>query len=81
MQIKVKWHEDMWQEIKDSALFTIHKENGKYPTSEWKRKLILSEHSPIRRIKFATKIINYLLAIIQRFVFADIFLRESFFIF
>ena len=29
MRVEVKWHEDMWQEIKDSALFTIHKENGK----------------------------------------------------
>ena len=38
----------MWQEIKDDALFTIHKENGKYPTSEWKRKILMAEHSPIR---------------------------------
>ena len=48
MRIEVKWHEDMWQEIKDSALFTIHKESGKYPTSEWKRAILLAEHSPIR---------------------------------
>lgn len=38
----------MWQEIKDDALFTIHKENGKYPTSEWKQKILMAEHSPIR---------------------------------
>lgn len=48
MEVKIKWHEDMWQEIKNSALFTIHKNNGKYPTSEWKRKILLAEHSPIR---------------------------------
>ena len=48
MKVEVKWHNDMWQEIKDDALFTIHKENGTYPTSEWKRKILLAEHSPIR---------------------------------
>lgn len=48
MRVDVKWHEDMWQEIKDSALFTIHKEHGKYPNSDWKRRILLAEHSPIR---------------------------------
>lgn len=37
MRVEVKWHDDMWQEIKNDALFTIHKENGKYPTSKWKK--------------------------------------------
>ena len=45
-------HDDNWQDIKDSAMNTIGKTTGKYPDSEWKRKLILSEHSPIRRMKF-----------------------------
>lgn len=45
-------HEDNWQDIKDSTMNTIGKTTGKYPTSEWKRKLIISEHSPIRRMKF-----------------------------
>ena len=44
-------HEDNWMDVKDSTLNTIGKTKGSYPTSEWKRKLILSEHSPIRRIK------------------------------
>lgn len=48
MRVEIKWADDMWQEIKDAALFTIHKENGKYPSSEWKRKILLAEHSPIR---------------------------------
>lgn len=48
MNCIVKWHNDMWQEIKDDALFTIHKTNGKYPTSEWKKDILLAEHSPIR---------------------------------
>ena len=45
-------HEDNWQDIKDSTMNTIGKTTGKYPDTEWKRKLILSEHSPIRRMKF-----------------------------
>ena len=48
MRIEVKWHDDMWQEIKDSAMFTIHKDKGVYPGSEWKRRMLLAEHSPIR---------------------------------
>lgn len=48
MEVKIKWHEDMWQDIKDSALFTIHKNNGTYPTTEWKNKILHAEHSPIR---------------------------------
>lgn len=52
MEIDIFKHEDNWQDVKDSTMNTIGKTTGAYPTSEWKRKLILSEHSPIRRIKF-----------------------------
>ena len=52
MDIDIFKHEDNWQDVKDSTMNTIGKTTGKYPTSEWKRKLIMSEHSPIRRIKF-----------------------------
>ncbi len=45
-------HEDNWQDIKDAAMNTIGKTTGKYPDAQWKRRLILSEHSPIRRMKF-----------------------------
>ena len=48
MKVEVKWHEDMWQEIKNSAMFTIGKDSGKYPDSQWKRDILMSEHSPIR---------------------------------
>lgn len=48
MRIEVKWHEDMWQEIKDDAMFTVHKDTGKYPDSEWKKGILMAEHSPIR---------------------------------
>ena len=48
MRVEVKWHEDMWQEIKNSAMFTVGKDSGKYPSSEWKKKILLAEHSPVR---------------------------------
>ena len=46
-------HEDSWQDVKDATMNTIGKSTGKYPESDWKRRLILSEHSPIRKIKFS----------------------------
>lgn len=52
MKVEIKKYEDNWQEIKDAAMFTIHKDTGKYPDSNWKRKMILSEHSPIRLGRF-----------------------------
>lgn len=52
MKIDIFNHEDNWQDVKDSTMNTIGKTTGTYPTSEWKRKLLMSEHSPIRRIKF-----------------------------
>ena len=45
-------HIDNWQGIKDSTMNTIGKDTGVYPSSDWKRRLIMSEHSPIRRLKF-----------------------------
>ena len=45
-------NEDNWQDVKDSTMNTIGKTTGIYPSSEWKKKILLSEHSPIRRIKF-----------------------------
>lgn len=44
-------NEDNWQDVKDSTMNTIGKDTGVYPNNEWKRKLLMSEHSPIRRIK------------------------------
>lgn len=50
MKIEFKNYKDYWQEIKDCTMNTIGKSTGQYPTSEWKRKLLISEHSPIRRL-------------------------------
>ena len=52
MKVDIFEHADNWQGIKDATMNTIGKTTGKYPDSEWKRKLIMSEHSPIRRLKF-----------------------------
>ena len=51
-------HEDNWQEIKNATMNTIGKEKGAYPDSAWKRKLIMAEHSPIRKLKFSWRWIN-----------------------
>lgn len=51
-EIDIFEHEDNWYRVKDATVNTIGKTRGGYPTSEWKRKILLSEHSPIRLIKF-----------------------------
>lgn len=48
-------HEDNWAEIKNATMTTIGKSTGKYPDSAWKRRLIMAEHSPIRKMKFSWK--------------------------
>ena len=48
VRVEVKWHEDMWQVIKDATVTTIGKDKGKYPDSQWKRNILMCEHSPIR---------------------------------
>ena len=46
------YHTDNWQEVKDATMTTVGKSTGKYPDSVWKKKLILAEHSPIRKLTF-----------------------------
>lgn len=48
-------YQDNWQAVKDAAMNTIGKEGGKYPSSGWKRKILLAEHSPIRRLTFTIR--------------------------
>lgn len=45
-------HEDTWEIVKNATMNTIGKKAGKYPDSQWKQKLLLAEHSPIRLIRF-----------------------------
>ncbi len=45
-----------WREVADCANTTIHKEAGtKEPSSQWKRRMLLCEHSPIRQLLIRCK--------------------------
>ena len=50
MKIELRDYTDKWQTIKNATLNTINLNKGKYPESEYKRRLLLSEHSPIRKL-------------------------------
>lgn len=46
-----------WQRVVDAARFTIGKERlGHEPSEEFKRKIILSEHSPLRLLEFDIRV-------------------------
>lgn len=54
----IKWAEyrDVWGKVKRAARTTINREGeGQYPTDEWKKSILLAEHSPIRKIKLSWK--------------------------
>lgn len=53
MKLEEKRYIDYWQDVKDATMNTINKNTGKYPESNWKRKLLMSEHSPIRKLKMS----------------------------
>lgn len=38
-----------WMKIKSACMTTISKQAGKEPSTEWKKKLLICRHSPIRR--------------------------------
>ena len=58
MRVEIIDHRDCWQEVKDSAMNTIGKETGKYPTPAWKRKILLAEHGPIRLFDLKVRIVD-----------------------
>lgn len=47
--------EDDWMLCKQCTLNTVGKSSTKLPTDEWKHKLLMSEHSPIRTLNFLIK--------------------------
>jgi hypothetical protein len=47
--------EEDWMLCKKCTLNTVGKDSTKLPTAEWKHKLLLSEHSPIRTLNFCIK--------------------------
>ncbi len=45
-----------WREVADAARTTIRLEEGtKEPSSKWKKRILLAEHSPIRKLNFNWK--------------------------
>ena len=52
--ILIDYH-DNWQSVKNAAMNTIGKDEGKYPSSEWKTSILMAEHSPIRLLEFTIK--------------------------
>ena len=55
MEVKLLDYTDNWQKVKNCAMNTIGKEEGGYPSSAWKTKILLAEHSPIRQLKFTIR--------------------------
>lgn len=56
--MKIEWSEwvDVWPKVKRAARTTVNMEGeGVYPSPSWKKTILLAEHSPIRKIKFAWK--------------------------
>lgn len=47
-----------WMICKKCTLITIGKDAKQPPTSEWKHKILASEHSPIRTLQFVFEIVN-----------------------
>lgn len=57
----IEWSEyrDVWADVKRSARATVGKKgSGEYPSDEWKKWILLAEHSPIRRIRFSWRWVN-----------------------
>lgn len=58
MKVELREYNDNWQSIKNATMNTIGKNIGAYPSSRWKRRLLLSEHSPIRKLKISWRWLN-----------------------
>lgn len=57
MYVKFLGVKGTWREVANSANTTINKEEGiKEPSSNWKRRMLLCEHSPIRGISIKAKL-------------------------
>ncbi len=51
MKVKFIRTKGTWREVADSARTTIHLDSGQgEPSSDWKRRMLLAEHSPIRQL-------------------------------
>ena len=56
MQLKFLTRETSWRAVANAARTTVRLPEGeKEPSSAWKRRILLSEHSPIRQLMFRWK--------------------------
>lgn len=55
---EIKGIRGTWKDIYRACLNTIGKNTDREPTTEWKRKILISEHSPIRKINVQAKWTN-----------------------
>ncbi|MCK8061705.1 MULTISPECIES: thymidylate synthase ThyX [unclassified Fusibacter] len=56
MRVEFKKTKGNWREVADAANTTINRVEGeKEPSDSWKRRMLLSEHSPIRKLSFNAK--------------------------
>lgn len=54
MYVKLLGIDGTWREVANAANTTIHREDGeREPSSSWKKRIIMSEHSPIRKLKIS----------------------------
>ena len=59
MKIKTLEIKGTWREVADAARTTVNLDKGtKEPSAVWKKKILLSEHSPIRQLIIKWKWIN-----------------------
>lgn len=56
MKVELLHYSDNWQAVKDAAMNTIGVEAGKYPSTDWKWKILKAEHSPIRLLEFTFRL-------------------------
>lgn len=47
--VRITYFNVDWFKIKEACMTTISKEAKKMPPKEWRRKILICEHSPIRR--------------------------------
>jgi len=59
LKIKYLKTRSVWRDVADAARTTIRMEEGeKDPSPSWKRRMLMSEHSPIRLMSFRWKWLN-----------------------
>ena len=53
--VKITYFNVDWLRIKSACMTTISKQAKQMPGKEWRRKLLICEHSPIRRSEISWK--------------------------